>query len=98
MATKTLPRLSDFAPAGGSRTRMVDIADRDLRLVACEPRETQFGRGYLMTLVDPKGDDAYEVLTSAVVVVAQLDKLMESDPFQECLVRFEKPGQAWIIV
>ena len=100
MASKTMPvRLSSFAPAGGELTKMEDIADRDLRLIACEPTETQYGRGYRMTLVtDEDGGAAFEVLTSAVVVVKQLDAMMERDPFQETVVNFTKQGRCWIVV
>lgn len=97
MATKTMPRLSDLAPAGGELTRMEDIQDRDLRLISAEPTETQFGRGYRMTLIDDAGGEAHEVLSSAVVVVKQLDKALENDPFAEMIVRFVKLGRCWTI-
>ena len=95
--TKTV-RLADVAPAGGELTRMEDIADRDLRLFDYQVTETQYGPGYRMRLADLKTEDQFEVLTSAVVVVKQLTKMKEVDPFAEPIVCFTKAGRCWQIV
>lgn len=101
MATKTATparRLAEFAPAGGELTSMEELQGRDLRLVSAEPRDTQYGRGYLMALVDPKTDEAFECLSSAVVIVKQLDQFTSGDDvFEQPIVRFAKQGRCWII-
>ena len=96
--TSTPRRLSEIAPAGGSLTPMAELQGRDLRLIEAVERETEYGRGYLMTVVDVESGEAHEVLSSAVVVVKQLDQAKASgDPFAEFLIRFEKAGRCWII-
>ena len=99
--TSTPRRLSEIAPAGGSLTPMADLEGRDLRLIEARARQTEYGRGYLMTVVDVESGEAHEVLSSAVVVVKQLDQVRntphDGDPFAEFLIRFEKAGRCWII-
>ena len=96
--TSTPRRLSEIAPAGGSLTPMADLQGRDLRLIEAVERETEYGRGYLMTVVDVESGEAHEVLSSAVVVVKQIDQAKQSgDPFEDLLVRFEKAGRCWVI-
>jgi hypothetical protein len=103
MATKTVSRpavrrLAEIAPAGGELTAMETIQDRDLKLVSADERETQYGRGYLMCLIDPETDEAFECLSSAVVIVKQLDAFKASgDPFEDVIVRFVKQGRCWIM-
>lgn len=91
-------RLSDHAPAGGNFTRMQDVADTDLLLHKATPVPTQYGPGYILTLSDLSGGDTFDLLTSGVVVVRQLDQMIESDCTLPCLVNFTKSGRAWIIV
>lgn len=106
MATKTPfadqtmhARLSDHAPAGGNFTKMEDIADTDLLLHKATPVPTQYGDGYILTLSDLEGSDTFEVITSGVVVVRQLDQMIEGGQCKfPCLVNFTKSGRAWIIV
>jgi hypothetical protein len=98
MATTTPSRLSDVAPAGGELTAMADIEQKDLLLEGAEETETQFGRGYRLTLKEVDGSDVYEVLTNAVVVVKQIDQAFAMNCKFPHLVRFQKQGKCWIIV
>lgn len=94
----TLRRLAEIAPAGGDLTPMEELQGRDLLLKGLDNTETQFGDGFFLHLEDPATGETFECLTSAVVVVKQLNKLQEAgDPFEDLLVRFEKQGRCWII-
>lgn len=100
MTTKTpaYARLADFAPASGDLTPMSAIEGQDLILMAVEPRTTQFGEGYLLTLTIPDDADAtvINVLTNAVVVCQQIRKMVEAG-FKPCLVSFVPRGRCWVI-
>lgn len=98
--TTSPARLSEIAPANGDLMPMEDIKERDLILIAAEERETQFGRGYLLTLIDSArpAEEPYQCLTSGVVVVKQLDKVLEDPTALPLTVQFAKSGRAWIIV
>lgn len=98
IADNTPKRVSDVAPSGGELTRMEDIQDRDLILLCAEQTETQYGRGYRLTLTSMDETEGFEVLTNAVVVVKQLDKALADDPFASFVVNFHKQGRCWVIV
>jgi len=95
-------RLSETAPASADLTPMDAIQGQDLVLMSVEARETTYGRGYLLTLTSQDDNDAevLSCLTSAVVVVGQVDKMLEANKgkFKPCIVRFEKSGRCWVIV
>ncbi len=99
MKADTIVRMSDVSPANTDLTPMEHISDTDLKLISFEERETQFGRGYPLTLDDPNREELVSVLTSAVVVVQQLDKMVKDGSFQTgMLVNFTKHGRCWVIV
>lgn len=99
MSKTTAPvRLSTVSPATGDLTAMEDIKGRDLLLTDAEPRTTEFGEGFLLTLNDPSSGEEFKVLTSAVVVTRQIREATTEDPFTPFLVNFQKSGRCWIIV
>ncbi len=91
-------RLSEIAPAGCNLTPMEDLQGRDWLLTEAIPTDTQFGPGYRLTVQHIDTDETFECLTSAVVVVKQIDKMILDKFALPCIVQFVKQGRAWVIV
>lgn len=98
---QTYTRATDHVSLSSDLTPMENLEQVELLLHGIKPMQTRFGAGLALTLEDPDTHTLYTVCTSGVVIMPALIELQAKVDLGEAsfpvLVRFIRPGKAWLM-